>query len=93
MTRMITFNELRSIKDALPSGSMRRIAEQLGMEDDTIRNFFGGYNFKDGKSIGVHFEPGPNGGVVELDDTTVLDKALDILRETYSEVDVSKLLS
>jgi hypothetical protein len=93
MTRMITFNELRSIKDALPSGSMHRIAEQLGIEDDTIRNFFGGYNFKEGKSIGVHFEQGPNGGVVELDDTTVLDSAMNILRETYSESDIKRLLS
>ena len=37
--------------------------------------------FKDGKSVGLHIEPGPNGGIVQLDDTTVLDKALKILDE------------
>ena len=28
--RTITFNELRKIKDSLPSGSMHRIADELG---------------------------------------------------------------
>ncbi len=79
--RTITFNELRKIKDSLPTGSMRRIAEELGLNVDTVRNFFGGYNFKEGKSVGLHIEPGPDGGLVMLDDTTVLDLALDILKE------------
>jgi hypothetical protein len=30
-------------------------------------------------------EPGPDGGLVMLDDTTVLDKAIDILREVEKE--------
>ena len=38
-------------------------------------------NFKDGKCVGIHLEPGPDGGLVMLDDTTVLDRALNILRE------------
>jgi len=79
--RTITFNELREIKNALPEGSIHRIADELGMEVDTVRNFFGGKNFKNGKSVGFHLEPGPNGGLVTLDDTTVLDKALKILEE------------
>lgn len=83
MTRTMTFNQLRQIKDALPSGSMHRIADELGLEDITVRNFFGSSNFKDGQSVGVHFEPGPNGGMVELDDTAVLDRAIKILQETY----------
>ncbi len=29
MTTMITFNELRKIKDQLPSGSMQKIADEL----------------------------------------------------------------
>ena len=33
--RTITFNELRKIKDALPSGSMHRIADELGLNVDT----------------------------------------------------------
>ena len=28
--RTITFNELRKIKDSLPSGSMHRIADEIG---------------------------------------------------------------
>lgn len=79
--RTITFNELRKIKDALPSGSMHRIADELGLDVDTVRNFFGGHNFKEGKSVGIHLEPGPDGGLVMLDDTTVLDLALKILDE------------
>ena len=57
--RTITFNELRKIKDSLPSGSMHRIADELGLHVDTVRNFFGGHNFKEGKSVGIHLEPGP----------------------------------
>ena len=62
--RTITFNELRKIKDSLPSGSMHRIADELGLHVDTVRNFFGGHNFKEGKSVGIHLEPGPDGGAV-----------------------------
>ena len=46
-----------------------------------MRNFFGGHNFKEGKSVGIHLEPGPDGGLVMIDDTTVLDRALRILDE------------
>ena len=81
MTRPITFNELRNIKDSLPEGSMHRIADELNISVETVRNFFGGQNFKDGKCVGIHLEPGPDGGLVMLDDTTVLDRALNILRE------------
>ncbi len=37
--RTITFNELRRIKDSLPSGSMHRIADELNMTVETVRNF------------------------------------------------------
>ena len=84
--RTITFNELRRIKNSLPSGSMHRIADELNMTVETVRNFFGGHNFKNGKSVGIHLEPGPDGGLVMLDDTTVLEKALQILRETEEKV-------
>ncbi|MFA6744157.1 MAG: hypothetical protein WCR94_00095, partial [Bacteroides graminisolvens] len=47
----------------------------------TVRNFFGGHHFKEGKSVGIHLESGPDGGLVMLDDTIVLDKALKILDE------------
>ena len=84
--RTITFNELRRIKDSLPSGSMHRNADEHNMTVETVRNFFGGHNFKNGKSVGIHLEPGPDGGLVMLDDTTVLEKALQILRETEEKI-------
>ena len=31
MTKTITFNELRTIKDGLPDGSTHRIADELGL--------------------------------------------------------------
>lgn len=82
MTKTITFNELRRIKDSLPPGSMKRIAEELNLEIETVRNYFGGTNYEKGEIIGLHVEQGPNGGIVELDDTTILNHALRILNET-----------
>jgi hypothetical protein len=75
MARTITFNELREIKDKLPSGSMKKIAEKLDLNEETVRNYFGGWNFDRGQSAGVHFEKGPNGGIVTIEDTTILDMA------------------
>ena len=75
MARTITFNELREIKDKLPSGSMKKIADKLDLNEDTVRNYFGGWNFDKGQSAGVHFEKGPNGGIVTIEDTTILDMA------------------
>ena len=84
MTKTITFNELRKVKDSLPSGSMTKIAEELGLEKETVRNYFGGYNYNDGKSCGIHIETGPDGGLVMLDDTKILDIALKMLEESKS---------
>ena len=81
MDKTITFNELRKIKDSLPDGSMHRIADELNMSVDTVRNYFGGTNFTEGKSVGLHIEPGPEGGIVMLDDTTILERAMTILEE------------
>lgn len=81
MTKTITFNELRRLKDSLPDGSTHRIADELGLSVDTVRNYFGGHNFKEGKSCGIHIEPGPDGGLVVLDDTTILEHAQRILDE------------
>lgn len=81
MTKTITFNDLRKIKDQLPDGSMQRIADELGLRVETVRNYFGGQNYKDGNGCGVHIEPGPDGGMVQLDDTTILDLAKRIIEE------------
>lgn len=83
MTQKITFNELRKIKDSLPDGSMRRMAEELGIEVETVRNYFGGANYEKGKSVGIHVEQGPFGGIVLLDDDTILEKAKQILEESH----------
>ncbi|MDR2388773.1 MAG: DNA-binding protein [Tannerellaceae bacterium] len=83
MTKTITFNELRKIKDSLPDGTSRRIADELGVSVETVRNYFGGQNFREGKSCGIHIEPGPDGGIVVLDDTSILERALEILDETH----------
>lgn len=79
--KKMTFNELRRIKDSLPDGSMHRIADELGLDVETVRNFFGGDNYKDGVAVGLHVEPGPDGGIVVIDDTTVLDRSLQILQD------------
>jgi len=84
MTRTITFNELRDIKDRLPDGSIHCIADELGLTVETVRNYFGGYNYKDGFSCGLHLESGPDGGVVALDDVSILDRAMKFLTDNAS---------
>ena len=42
MTKTITFNELRRLKDSLPDGSTHRIADELGISVETVRNYFAG---------------------------------------------------
>ena len=81
MTKTITFNELRRIKDSLPDGATQRIADELGLKVETVRNYFGGANYEKGRSAGIHIEPGPDGGIVEIDDTTILEKALALIGE------------
>jgi hypothetical protein len=81
MTNRITFNELRKIKDSLPDGSIRQLANEFGIEVETVRNYFGGANYTNGKSVGIHIEPGPNGGIVELDDSAILERAIEIIAE------------
>lgn len=81
MTKTITFNELRRLKDSLPDGSMHRIADQLNTDVHTVRNYFGGSNYDFGSNCGVHIEPGPDGGIVVLDDSTIYEMALEILQE------------
>lgn len=85
MSKTITFNELRRLKDSLPDGSMHAIADRLNTTVQTVRNYFGGSNYEFGKNMGVHIEPGPDGGIVVLDDTTIYEMALDILNENKKD--------
>ena len=80
----LTFNELRRIKDRLPDGAMQQIASEMNVSVETVRNYFGGANYRKGESAGLHIEHGPDGGVVALDDTQILDRAIQIL--SLSEV-------
>ena len=79
MARTITFSQLRQIKDQLPDGSIRKIADELDMTEETVRNYFGGANYTHGTSVGIHLEPGPNGGIVLIDDSSILDRAQEII--------------
>ena len=85
MTTTISFNELRRIKDSLPDGSMHKIADQLNITVQTVRNYFGGTDYEFGKNCGLHIEPGPDGGIVVLDDTQILDMAKKILEESAAK--------
>lgn len=79
MEKKITFNELRKIKDSLPDGAIRKMAKEFEVSVETVRNYFGGANYTNGTAVGIHMEPGPNGGIVLLDDSKMLDRAKEIL--------------
>jgi len=77
----ITFNELRRLKDSLPDGSMHKIADDLNMNVETVRNYFGGSNYEKGEAMGLSIEQGPDGGIVDLADDTILNKAKELLEQ------------
>ena len=87
MTKTISFNDLRRLKDALPDGATARIADTLNITAQTVRNYFGGSNYEFGKNCGLHIEPGPDGGIVVLDDTTIYDMAVQILQEEEAKAE------
>lgn len=74
----ITLEELRQIKHNLPSGSIKRIADQLNMDEQTVRNYFGAHHLE---NTGNHIQPGPQGGIVHIDDETILNIARQIIEE------------
>lgn len=77
----ITFEELRRIEHSLPTGSIHRIAEELNIDEQTVRNYFGAHKYHGGQIVEWHLEPGPGGGIVHLEDTTILNRALQIIEE------------
>ena len=77
----ITYDELRNIKHKLPTGSVSKIATQLGISEQTVRNYFGAHKYENGEIVGKHIQPGPNGGIVELQDTEILDAAQRLIDE------------
>jgi predicted transcriptional regulator len=80
----ISFNELRQIKHNLPTGSVKRIAEELNIDEQTVRNYFGAKKYEDGQVVGKHIQPGPEGGFVEIEDDTILNLAKKIIKENLS---------
>jgi len=77
----ITFEELRKIKHLLPTGSIGRIASELQLEEQTVRNYFGAEKYRKGNTVDRHLQPGPNGGIVHLEDTKILEVAQRLIAE------------
>ena len=75
----ITFDELRRIKHQLPTGSVHRIAQELNLQEQTVRNYFGASKLVDGVFVGHHIQPGPDGGIVNLEDDSILQAAMRII--------------
>lgn len=73
------------MKDKLPDGSMKQIAENLGVDIETVRNYFGGANYKKGDVADIHYEQGPGGGIVHLEDTAIFDMAQELLKKVVVE--------
>jgi len=74
----ITLEELRKIKHALPSGSIKKIADTLNVDEQTVRNYFGAHHLE---NSGNHIQPGPHGGIVHIEDETILNLARQIIQE------------
>ena len=85
----ITFQELRRIKHSLPTGSVQKIALELSIEEQTVRNYFGASKFQNGRTNGRHVQPGPLGGIVNLTNTKILETARKIISESKSTLQTS----
>lgn len=78
---VIPFEEFRKVKDRLPHGSIRKIAAKCSVDEETVRNYFGGTHYDTGHVTGIHFEKGINGGLVQIDDPTIFECARHLLDE------------
>jgi len=78
----LTFKELRDIKHSLPTGSISRIASELNVDEQTVRNYFGAKKYGEGEIADMQVEPGPDGGIVHLEDTRILEMARKIIEDT-----------
>ncbi len=80
----LTFNELREIKHSLPTGSVKRIANELNIDEQAVRNYFSAGRNGKGNVEDIYVEPGPNGGVVHIENTAILEAAKRILSQAKS---------
>ncbi len=71
----ITFEELRRVKHSLPTGGIQQIANELSLSEQTVRNYFGAAKYREGAPVDLPLPPGPEGGIVHLEDTRILDLA------------------
>ena len=81
----ITFEELRKIKHSLPTGSVKKIANDLQIDEQQVRNFFGAKKADNpNQLVGWHLEAGPRGGILNIEDDHryILEAAQRILQET-----------
>ena len=68
----------------MPTGSVSRIASELSIEEQTVRNYFGAKKYQNGQVVGCHIEPGPEGGIVHLDDDKIMIIAKRIIAEAQN---------
>lgn len=76
---IITLDELRQIKHSLPPGSISKIANSLNLDEQVVRNYFGAHHLE---LSGNHIQPGPNGGIVSIEDPTILNMAKSLIKES-----------
>ena len=51
----------------------------LDLPEQTIRNYFGAHDYQEGGIAMKHVQPGPKGGIVYLEDTTILETAKSLI--------------
>lgn len=78
----ITLDELRTIKHNLPTGSIRKIADELNLDEQVVRNYFGAHHLE---NSGSHIQPGPNGGIVHIEDERILNLAKRLIQENAKQ--------
>ncbi len=81
----LTFKELRDLKHSLPTGSIARIASELNVDEQTVRNYFGAQKFNEGQIPDIQVEPGPDGGIVHIEDTRILEMARQIIESSHQQ--------
>ncbi len=80
---LITFEELRKIKHNLPTGSISKIAGQLDIPEQTVRNYFGAKKYEEGgEVVDLHVQPGPSGGVVKIENPAIIELARKMITES-----------
>lgn len=77
----LTMKELRDIKHSLPTGSVARIAKELEIEEQTVRNYFGAQKYDQGNIAGIQIQQGPDGGIVQIEDTRIIEVARRLISE------------